>query len=208
MGLIVNDKYKDEVELRYYTDIAYKKAVSLEKLIDELFEYTKISHGGIQIRKTQISLGELIGQLAEEFVPILNENAINCELLIPSNRIYAYVDGDMLVRVLENLISNAIRYGKDGKQISLELLRQDSEAVIRVINYGEPIPLKDLPHLFENFYRIEKSRSEQMGGTGLGLAIAKKFVELHGGTIAAYSQNGKTIFEIRLPENKQPSTLS
>jgi hypothetical protein len=75
-----------------------------------------------------------------------------------------------------------------------------SEIYLRVINYGEPIPERDLPHLFETFYRVEKSRATATGGTGLGLAIAANIVSLHDGTIAAYNQpDQRTVFEVRLP---------
>lgn len=78
-------------------------------------------------------------------------------------------------------------------------LRGIPPVVVRIANYGEPIPSRDLPHVFEPFYRVEKSRSEKTGGAGLGLAIAKNIVTLHGGTIAAYNEPSRVVFEVLLP---------
>lgn len=72
-------------------------------------------------------------------------------------------------------------------------------AVVQVINYGQSIPSIDLPHIFDRFYRVEKSRSSDIGGSGLGLSITKNIIELHEGIISAYSDNDRTIFEARLP---------
>ena len=198
LGLITNDRYKDEVELRYFIDIAYSKSQRLKKLIEDLFEFTRISHSGLKINPSTINLAELLEQLAEEFVPILQEAGMGYRLSVPKEKVLIFADGDMIVRVFENLISNAIRYGKAGKHVDIELSNDNSQAIVKVINYGEPIPESELPYIFEKFYRLEKSRSENTGGTGLGLAIAKNIVELHEGRISAYSQNSCTVFEVRL----------
>lgn len=198
LGLIVNDRCKDEVELIYYADIAYDKANRLKKLIDELFEFTRISYGGMKIKPDNLNLGELLEQLAEEFVPILEEKGMEYRLSLPEDRIFVKGDGDLLVRVFENLISNASRYGDQGKYIDIILTREKNDAVVDIVNYGEPIPEWQLPHIFERFYRVEESRSLETGGTGLGLAIAKNIVELHQGSISAHSDEGKTTFRVRL----------
>lgn len=109
-----------------------------------------------------------------------------------------------LVRAYENLFSNAIRYGSQGKRMEIGLALEGKEAVVRISNYGEPIPAQDLPHLFDRFYRVDKSRSRETGGTGLGLAIAKSMIELHRGSIAAYSENGRTDFVTRFPVTAAP----
>lgn len=199
LELVEHDKYRDEVELRYYVGIAYDKCLQLKRMIDQLFEFTATLHGSLRLRPVNVNLGELLEQLAEEFIPALQSAGMHYKLVIPPERIGALVDPDLMVRVLENLVSNAIRYGAEGKQVDLELARDGGRISIRVANYGEPIPEWELPHLFETFYRVEKSRSARTGGSGLGLAIARNIVELHGGTITAYNESGRTVFEIRLP---------
>lgn len=198
LELIVKDLYRDEVELRYYVDIAYDKAQRLTKLIDGLFEYTKVSYGGLKLHPDKIDLGQLLEQMAEEFVPALKNENMDYRLKVPAEKIMVMADGDMLARVFDNLIANAIRYGKSGKCIEIELETEDTEVIVKIGNYGEPIPHSDLPYIFDRFYRVEKSRSSQTGGSGLGLAIAKNIVELHNGKISAYSYQDLTVFEVRL----------
>lgn len=201
LELIEDDKCRDEVELRQWVSIAYDKAGRLKKLIDDLFEYTRVSHRGFRMHKQRINLKELLEQLVEEFVPQLQEAGVQCRLSAQQAEYYAMIDPDFIVRVFENLIDNAIRYGQEGKRIDIELTAENKYLVIRVINLGSPIPASDLPNIFERFYRVEKSRSVKTGGTGLGLAIAKNIVESHDGEISAYSYQDRTIFQVSLPTN-------
>lgn len=198
LGLISNDEYKDEVSLRYYIDIAYNKSLELQSLIDELFEFTKISYGGIKLNKEKIDIGQLIEQLVEEFIPTLNNAGVECRITSANEKSIIMGDGNLLVRVFENLLSNAIRYGRDGKYIDIEILGDKDNITINMINYGDDIPKLDLPHIFERFYKVDKSRAKTDYGTGLGLAITKSIIELHEGDIAVYSQNRKTEFKVRL----------
>lgn len=199
LELIVNDRYRDEVELRYYVDIAHEKALRLQNLINDLFEYTKISYGGFTLKTSLIDLRELLEQLVEEFVPALQAAGMQSRLYIPGRHYMVSADGDLLVRVFENLMTNALRYGQSGKYVDIEISRADPHIAVQVANYGEPISEKDLPHLFDRFYRVEQSRSAKTGGSGLGLAIAKSIVELHGGTISVQAGQQRTVFEVTLP---------
>lgn len=199
MELIEKDKYRDEVELRRYADVAYEKTLRMRQLIDDLFEYTKVNFGGLKIKASTIDMKELLEQLVEEFVPALREAKMECHLAVPETKCLVPGDGDLLVRVFENLVSNAVRYGESGETIAVDLAADDAWIVIRVVNHGRPISSIDLPHVFERFYRVDGSRSDQTGGAGLGLAIAKGIVDLHGGTITVASDERETVFEVKLP---------
>lgn len=198
LGLICNDKYKDELSLRYYIDIAYNKSLELKSLIDELFEFTKISYGGLKLNLERIDIGQLIEQLVEEFIPILKDCSMECRIIPYNEKLFIMADGNLLVRVFENLLSNAIRYGKEGKYIDIEITGDNNSIIINTINYGEEISKIDLPYIFERFYKTDKSRSKDSIGTGLGLAIAKNIIDLHKGDITVFSQNEKTEFRVRL----------
>ncbi|MGE5398177.1 MAG: sensor histidine kinase [Chitinophagales bacterium] len=198
LELIENDNYRDEVELRHYVSIAYQKSQQINRLIAQLFEFTRTGYGGVEIRPKVVNLAELLEQLAEEFVPSLQAAGMEYNLVLPAETVKIPVDTELLVRLFENLISNAIRYGSEGKRLDLELSKDGPDVVIRVANYGTPIPDWELPRLFETFYRVEKSRSQNTGGTGLGLAIAKNIVDLHEGKIRAYNESNRTVFEVRL----------
>ena len=104
------------------------------------------------------------------------------------------------MRVFENLIGNAIKYGADGKRVTVRINAEEENDVVevKVINYGYVIPEKDLPLIFNKFYRVDQSRSTQTGGTGLGLAIAKDIAQMHGGSISVSSDLSGTVFSVRL----------
>ncbi|WP_330362580.1 HAMP domain-containing sensor histidine kinase [[Clostridium] dakarense] len=198
LGLIEEDKYKDEVELRYYTTIAYEKSKNLSILINDLFEITKMQNNTIKLDRIDINLVELLGQIVSQFEYEFNQENIKVRTDFSEDKLIVNVDPVKLVRAFENLINNAMKYGSDGKYIDIETRKQDNMAIIKIINYGEQIPALDLPHVFERFYRVEKSRSRNDGGSGLGLAITKNIIDLHDGSIKVESNSRSTIFEIKL----------
>lgn len=198
LEIIDKDRYKDEVELRYYMNIAYEKSLSLKKLIDDLFDYTRINNG-MPLHLRELDVTGLIEQLAEEFVPSLEQANMTIRTHVPDEPMIIKADGDQLVRAYENLISNAIKYASSGKYIDIDIEKEDGQVIVRICNYGEPIPKRDLPYIFERFYRVEQSRSKETGGTGLGLAITKSIFDVHGGEISVESSSSQTVFETRLP---------
>ena len=113
------------------------------------------------------------------------------------------MDGELIARAVQNLLSNAIKYGKDGKHVYVELECLEQEVQIRVTNYGLVIPEESIKHLFDKFYRGERSRNVKTGGTGLGLNIAQEIVHLHGGRIQVTSGASGTCFTIALPLHKE-----
>lgn len=200
LEVIEEDRCRDETEMRYYVNIAYEKSLALKQLIDDLFEYTRIDNG-LPLELAELSLEGFIRQLAEEFVPALEQAGMECRVDAheDGSRLKILADGNLLVRAYENLLANAIQYGQDGKFVDIDLRREGDEVAVTVTNYGDPIPERDLPFIFDRFYRADRSRSRRTGGTGLGLAITKSIVEVHGGTITARSRRAATSFETRFP---------
>ncbi|MGG4341997.1 sensor histidine kinase [Paenibacillus lautus] len=198
LEVIEEDRYQDEVELRYYVNIAYEKAQNLKKLIDDLFEYTRINNG-LPLDIREIDMAQFIRQLIEEFVPALEKSGMECKLAAEEGLVIR-ADGAQLVRAYENLITNAIRYGDSGNRIDIAVRSDGNQVSISFTNYGDPIPERDLPFIFDRFYRVETSRSKQTGGTGLGLAITKSIVEIQGGEIRVRSDQQRTTFETRFPK--------
>lgn len=198
LEVIEEDRYQDEVELRYYVNIAYEKAQNLKKLIDDLFEYTRINNG-LPLDIREIDMAQFMRQLIEEFVPALEKSGMECKLAAEEDLVIR-ADGAQLVRAYENLITNAIRYGESGKRIDIAVRSDGNQVSISFTNYGDPIPERDLPFIFDRFYRVEASRSKQTGGTGLGLAITKSIVEVQGGEIRVRSDRQRTTFDTRFPK--------
>lgn len=200
LGLIEQDRYRDEVELRHYTQIAYEKSLRLNVLINDLFEYTRMRNDTVDLKPSVFNLVEMLGQLLVQYDVMLREAGMEGKLHREEPSVMLHADADKMVRVFENLISNAMTYGKEGKRIDIYIRRLDVRtALAEVVNYGEPIPAIDLPHIFDRFYRVDKARSQWSGGSGLGLAISKSIVEKHGGTIEATSDSRRTAFRVRLP---------
>lgn len=181
-----------------YIDIAYTKAKRLEKLIEDLFGFTKMNYGKIAMHVGTVDVVKLLSQLLEEFYPSFADKGLSYELQsnVPVKVIMA--DGNLLARLFDNLINNAIKYGADGKQIIVSVTAAEDLVRISVTNFGYVIPEDELPLIFEKFYRVEQSRSTNTGGTGLGLAIAKNIVDMHGGTIRVKSDLSGTVFTVVL----------
>lgn len=199
LGLIEQDRYRDEVELRHYVQIAYDKSQRLNVLINDLFEYTRMRNSSSQLRLVTFNLVEMLKQLLEQYRLTLEEAGMSGRLHARDSRLEVTGDPNKLVRVFENLLSNSVHYGKQGKKVELYLFKEGSHSIVEVSNYGEPIPEVDLPYLFDRFYRVDKSRTEHAGGSGLGLAIAKSIVEKHGGEISVSSDTCLTTFRVKLP---------
>ncbi|MDQ0971104.1 signal transduction histidine kinase [Neobacillus niacini] len=207
LNLINNDHYRDEIELRYFTQIVQSKAERLHHLINDLFEYTYVQNKEILITKDPINIEEMVNQIAVQYRIQLKEAGMQLRQFTTTENPIIRGDGNKLARVFENLIQNAIRYGKEGKYLDIRIMEQEETIEIAISNYGKPIPSVDLPHIFDRFYRVEKSRSEYTGGAGLGLAIAKSIVELHDGEIKVESSAGKTTFIVSLLKEKQDTKL-
>ncbi|KAB2457983.1 HAMP domain-containing histidine kinase [Bacillus sp. CH126_4D] len=201
LDLILKDENLTKEQIKHFSTIAFTKSERLESLIDELFEITRMNYGMLQLEKRSIDIGELLIQLDEELYPLLEKKGLEARLHITPH-LPINGDGKLLARVFENLLTNAIRYGYDGKFVDVNGYIESEEVVVQIINYGDSIPEEDLPYLFDMFYTGDKARSEQQGGTGLGLFIAKNIVEQHDGTISAESNVIRTIFEVRLPKEE------
>ncbi len=201
LELLSNTAVIDPDMQRKYIDITYTKAKRLQKLIEDLFGFTKLNYGKISMRISKVDIVKLLSQLLEEFYPVFMERGLAYELQsnVPAKVIKA--DGNLLARLFDNLINNAIKYGTEGKKILVKVHGTDTIVTVSVTNYGYVIPKEELPLLFDKFYRVEQSRSVNTGGTGLGLAIAKNIVDMHGGTINVTSDLKGTVFTVKLKVN-------
>ncbi len=198
LDLAKEEQVRPEDQKRYLS-IAYDKSKRLETLIEDLFSYTKYTSGEVKLQKRSLDMVKFLEQMVEEFYPSFQENELEYELITKEKRLEVEVDGNLLARAVANLISNAVKYTKRGKKITIEMVAFANVAKIRITNYGTEIPEKDLPFIFDKFYRVENSRSEMTGGTGLGLAIAKSIIIMHNGELSASSGSGMTSFNISLP---------
>lgn len=194
LGLATGKADLDEETRRHYVEIAYDKSQRLERLIEDLFSFTKVSFGQIKLRKSLVDMVKLTEQLMEEFYPSIEDAGLELEFHTNEKQILREVDGDLMARAIANLISNAIKYGRDGKSLKVELEKTPKTLKLMVTNYGRMIPAEDLAHIFDKFYRVEASRSTDTGGSGLGLAITRNIVRMHDGIIRVKSDPEGTVF--------------
>lgn len=198
MELLSLDNKIDLETRQKYLEVAFTKTKRLEKLIEDLFSFTKLSHGKIAMKLDSVDIVMLVNQLLEDFYPTLVERNLEYEISSTEPIILIKADGNLLARLFENLLSNAIKYGAHGKVIRVNIRRELGYVVVVITNYGYVIPEKELGNIFNKFYRVEQSRSENTGGTGLGLAIVKNIVEMHQGSIEVRSTLNGTDFDVRL----------
>lgn len=199
LGLIEEKQYRSQDELLKYTHTAYAKAKQMKVLVDDLFEYTKVRQPTSPINLISFDMEQLLEQITVDFELEASKKNMQIDVQVSQSPFIMEGDTDKLVRVFNNLISNALKYGKGGHQIVLQAEKIGREAVVTIKNDGPMIPKESLEKLFDRFYRVENSRSQETGGTGLGLAIAQSIIVLHGGYIYAKSDSHWTSFVIHLP---------
>lgn len=196
---LLHDEREISDELRErYLSISLDKAERLEDLINEFFEIAKYNLSTITLGYSKINLTRLLEMLLYEFQPMFKEKNLTCNLSIAEDTLIR-CDADKIQRVFDNLLRNAVIYSFDGTGIDIAVTKQSENVVIKFINHGDTIPEDKLERIFEQFYRLDVSRSTSGGGAGLGLAIAKQIIELHKGTITAKSENEIIEFEVTLP---------
>lgn len=173
---------EDEQQLRH---VMQRQIARIERLVRDLSDLNQIESGQIILQRRLVSLREVLGDLSDDF-----------RFTIAGEDTTAAIDAARAQQVFSNLLDNASKHG--GGEVSVEIGRENGEAVVRISDHGPGIPPAELERIFHRFYRVDRSRSQP--GTGLGLAIAKHLVALHGGSIRAYNRAaGGATFEVRLP---------
>lgn len=181
-----------------YIHITLDKANRLEKLINEFFEITRFNLSNLTLEVSSVNLTRMLEQITYEFKPLLTEKQLSFRLQMPKDYMMKCDVGKMQ-RVFDNLFRNAVNYSFPGGEIVVTVTEKENRIHIACENQGNTIPKEKLARIFEQFYRLDTARGTGTGGAGLGLAIAKEIVELHHGTIQAYSEDERIRFEIELP---------
>lgn len=190
----INDRY--DVSMLEKVE---KRAHQVIELISEFFTLAKIEAGDIDLTKTRIHVNAFCKESIVDFYEILTEKEFEVDIKLPENEIYVYSNKEALKRILWNLITNALRYGSDGKFLGMYIRNIGNFVCIDIMDKGKGIEEKQKEQVFERLYKIDDSRNNTMQGNGLGLTIAKELAEKIGGTIELESvPNEKTIFTLKL----------
>jgi two-component system, OmpR family, phosphate regulon sensor histidine kinase PhoR len=171
----------------------------LTALVGQLLEQARAESGQLRLNLSDVDLEDVARPIVSSFEQQASNKGVSLELAA-LRPVRVEADAARLSQVFVNLIDNALRHTARGGRIRIELDARDSDAVLRVRDTGEGIPYRDLPHIFQRFYVVDRSRTRGSGGAGLGLAIVKGIVDAHGGSVSAESMLGRgTAFTIRLP---------
>jgi two-component system phosphate regulon sensor histidine kinase PhoR len=171
----------------------------LASLVQQLLEQARAESGQLRLNLREIDLEEVAHPIVASFEPQAVNKGVRLELRA-IRPVSVEADPDRLSQVFVNLIDNAIRHTPSGGNVAVELDANGNDAILRVRDTGVGIPYRDIPHIFERFYVVDRSRTRESGGAGLGLAIVKGIIDAHGGTVATESMLGSgTLFTVRLP---------
>ncbi|MGI2294373.1 cell wall metabolism sensor histidine kinase WalK [Paenibacillus sp. GXUN7292] len=199
----LQDGALDERELsQRFVGVISNETERMIRLVTDLLHLSRLDSNTGPLRKQRINLHEMLDEVADRFSFQLRQKSIRAVVTVERGLKTAWMDRDQIDQVLDNLMSNAIKYTLDGGSIVMAAKRSanKSDLEISVKDTGIGIPHKDLNRIFERFYRVDKARSRNMGGTGLGLSIAREIVKAHGGSISLQSElNEGTTVTFTLP---------
>lgn len=196
---LLRDENQISEELREkYLSISLDKAERLEDLINEFFEITRFNLSNIELEYSKVNLTRMLEQLTYEFTPTLMRKNLKYTLSVAPNMMIK-CDVNKMQRVFDNLLRNAVYYSFEDTTIEITAIQDEDDVRLKFVNHGNAIPEEKIERIFEQFYRLDTSRSSNSGGAGLGLAIAKEIVELHNGKITAHSKDDIITFEVVIP---------
>jgi len=185
-----------------FLDIMKAQANRMARLIDDLLSLSRIELKAHVRPAHQVDLAPIVRQVADGLQTLARDRGVEVKIALPPEPLLVRGDRDELIRVFENLIENALKYGAAGKRVEITLARNtgDSVVAVSVRDHGPGIAPEHLPRLTERFYRVDVTESRAQGGTGLGLALVKHIVHRHHGRLTIDSAPGKgATFTVRLP---------
>ena len=196
---LLEGEYDKEMQEKFLNVIA-SEARRMAKLVTDLLILSRYDNNKVKKEPTEFDLGELVKKCQEKLQLEINKKEHNVECFVTANVPPVKADKDGIERVVLNIMTNSIKYTKDGGNIKIYVGFVYNDAYIKIIDNGIGIPEEDLNRIFERFYRVDKARTREMGGTGLGLSIAKEILDQNNGSIDIKSEKGKgTEVVIRIP---------
>ncbi|MCM3762417.1 HAMP domain-containing histidine kinase [Alkalihalobacillus oceani] len=165
------------------SSIIYQEAIRMESLVKDLFQLMKLEEGKVSMNIQKVELVDFIKGVTKKVKLLADEKKIGLHVSSSHVDIISSIDPEQLERALLNILNNGIRHTAPGGRIELDIKKLKNKITIRIKDNGEGIPAESRPHIWDRFYRVDKSRSTKQGGSGLGLAITKQIIERHGGDI-------------------------
>ncbi|WP_373892030.1 cell wall metabolism sensor histidine kinase WalK [Weissella confusa] len=196
---------EDPEVAKSFLAVAQDETTRMIHMINDLLELSRMDSGTMKLETEYVNVGELFNYILNRFDMIIAnddkpEKYYTIKREITDSQIWVELDTSKFTQVVDNIMNNAIKYSPDGGVITARMIDRKTEVVLSITDQGLGIPKKDLGHIFDRFFRVDKARSRAQGGTGLGLAISKEIIERFGGKIWVDSSEGKgSTFSISLP---------
>jgi PAS domain S-box-containing protein len=196
----------DEATIDRMTDVMRRQLAHMVRLIDDLLDVSRVSLGKIELRQGPVDLASIVKHAVELSRILMEKGGVHLTVSLPDEPTYIHADATRMTQVIGNLLNNAVKFTPTGGEVSLILARVDGYAVIRVRDTGIGIAPDHLRHVFDMFMQADTTLERTKSGLGIGLTLAKTLVELHGGTIEAYSPgvNRGTEMVVRIPAGETP----
>jgi two-component system, OmpR family, sensor histidine kinase BaeS len=177
----------------------HEEVMRLVRLVDSLHQLSQFDARASDVRRVPLDVAAVAARLVPLYRPELSARGLGLDVVGAGACPRVPADPDLVEQALRNLLDNAVRYASSGTGITVRAARTNGSVRVAVENEGEAIAPDDLPHIFERFYRGEKSRSRDTGGAGIGLSLVKAIARAHGGEVGAASEDGRTTVWFALP---------
>ncbi|MDL4840955.1 cell wall metabolism sensor histidine kinase WalK [Aquibacillus rhizosphaerae] len=187
---LTDGAWEDKEIAPRFLEVTQNETERMIRLVSDLLQLSKMDHKEQSVYKERVNIVSFFHHIIDRFEMNKNENII-IERQLPKDSLFIWLDKDKIIQVVDNIISNAIKYSPKGGKIKVRIIRVRQKVKVSITDQGVGIATEKLDKIFERFYRADKARSRELGGTGLGLAIAKEIIESHHGQIWAESQEGK-----------------
>ena len=189
-------------DLREYVTRAYENAESLNRLVNNILDVSRLEMGRFELHTDSVDLAKLLEDILKSVAVQAYEKRLKLELINSTgkDKVMVRIDSIRISQVLRNLLDNAIKFSKKGKSITADIQVSDQFVTVSITDRGVGVPKSQLKQIFDKFIQVKNNSKSYSGEAGLGLYIAKKIVELHGGSIEAFCENGKrTTFRFSIP---------
>ncbi len=185
---VIRLRQGDEAAQARALDLAARQAGHMARLLDDLLDVSRITRGKIELRRQRVDLRTLIRQTVDTRRPLFEARDLTLAVALPDEPVWVDADVTRLEQVFTNLLHNAAKYTDLGGRVWLAAEVRDGQAEVRVRDTGTGIPIEMLPRIFDLFSQVDRSLERSQGGLGIGLTLVRNLVELHGGSVHAFSE--------------------
>ncbi|QFG01015.1 cell wall metabolism sensor histidine kinase WalK [Psychrobacillus glaciei] len=186
---LADGAWKDEGIAPSFLQVTQTETQRMIRLVNDLLQLSKMDSRDYELNRDVVNFNQFFNRIIDRFELSKSQN-VTFHRILPDVPYYVEIDTDKLTQVIDNIISNALKYSPDGGNIRFGIVGKDQELKVMISDDGMGIPSENVERIFDRFYRVDRARARSMGGTGLGLAIAREMIEAHGGSIWAESEEG------------------